>query len=89
VCRLLEELHRLVDQGISVVVIEHNLDVLKAADWLVELGPEGGDRGGLLVAEGTPEEVAAGESPTAVFLRSLLGRTPRRRTRARVEKLAV
>ncbi len=89
VSRLLEVLHRLVDQGNTVVVIEHNLDVLKAADWLVELGPEGGDRGGLLVAEGTPEEVASGESPTAVFLRSLLGGTPQRRTRARVEKLAV
>jgi excinuclease ABC subunit A len=56
--KLLQVLHRLVDQGNTVVVIEHNLDVIKAADWLVDLGPEGGDGGGWLVAEGTPEEVA-------------------------------
>ena len=58
---LLEVLHRLVDKGNSVVVIEHNLDVLKTADWIVDLGPEGGDRGGLVVAEGTPE--AGGRGP--------------------------
>jgi excinuclease ABC subunit A len=57
--RLLEVLQRLVDQGNTVVVIEHNLDVVKSADWLVDLGPEGGDRGGTVVAEGTPEDVAA------------------------------
>ncbi|MHB8394954.1 MAG: excinuclease ABC subunit UvrA [Candidatus Dormibacteria bacterium] len=74
--RLLEVLHRLVDQGNSVVVIEHNLDVLKSADWIVELGPEGGDKGGLLVAEGTPEVVArARRSPTGQFLRPLLRRS--------------
>jgi excinuclease ABC subunit A len=56
--KLLQVLHRLVDQGNTVVVIEHNLDVIKAADWLVDLGPEGGDGGGWLVAEGTPEEVS-------------------------------
>src|SRR5439155_21143044 len=55
--RLLQVLHRLVDQGNTVVVIEHNLDVLKTADWLIDLGPEGGDAGGRLVAEGTPEQV--------------------------------
>ncbi|HEX6818799.1 MAG TPA: excinuclease ABC subunit UvrA, partial [Ktedonobacterales bacterium] len=57
--RLLQVLQRLVDAGNTVVVIEHNLDVIKSADWLIDLGPEGGDRGGETIAEGTPEEVAA------------------------------
>src|SRR5687767_13301713 len=70
---LLEVLHRLVDKGNSVVVIEHNLDVIKTADWIVDLGPEGGDSGGQVVAEGTPEEVAgAEESHTGRFLRKVL-----------------
>jgi excinuclease ABC subunit A len=55
---LLEVLHRLVDRGNTVVVIEHNLEVIKTADWILDLGPEGGDDGGWLVAEGTPEQVA-------------------------------
>ena len=71
---LLEVLHRLVDKGNSVVVIEHNLDVLKTADWILDLGPEGGDRGGLLVAEGTPEAVAGiAASHTGRFLHRVLG----------------
>jgi excinuclease ABC subunit A len=56
--KLLQVLHRLVETGNTVVVIEHNLDVVKTADWIVDLGPEGGDRGGYVIAEGTPEEVA-------------------------------
>lgn len=72
--KLLEVLHRLVDQGNSVVVIEHNLDVIKTADWIIDLGPEGGVRGGEIVAEGTPEEVVKVErSYTAKYLAPLLG----------------
>ena len=65
--------HRLVDQGNSVVVIEHNLDVIKTADWILDLGPEGGVRGGELVAQGTPEDVAAEpRSYTGQYLAPLL-----------------
>jgi excinuclease ABC subunit A len=71
---LLEVLHRLVDKGNSVVVIEHNLDVLKTADWILDLGPEGGDRGGRVVAEGPPEAVAGvAASHTGRFLARILG----------------
>ena len=70
---LLGVLQRLVDAGNSVVVIEHNLDVVKCADWVLDLGPEGGDAGGQVVAEGTPEEVAQVDaSHTGRFLRPLL-----------------
>ncbi|HKA12515.1 MAG TPA: excinuclease ABC subunit UvrA [Candidatus Dormibacteraeota bacterium] len=71
--RLLNVLHRLVDHGNTVIVIEHNLDVLKTADWLIDLGPEGGDLGGRLVAEGTPEQVAEDPSSyTGQYLRPIL-----------------
>ena len=71
--KLLEVLHALVDQGNTVVVIEHNLEVTKTADWLLDLGPEGGDGGGRIVAAGTPEEIAANpESHTGHFLAPLL-----------------
>ena len=66
-------LGRLVDLGNTVVVIEHNLDVMKMADWIIDLGPEGGDSGGYIVATGTPEEVAAMEGNcTGRFLREAL-----------------
>ncbi len=81
--RLLHVLHRLVDAGNTVVVIEHNLDVLKAADWILDLGPEGGDGGGRIVAEGTPEQLAADPgSVTGHFLGPLLGTGLRSRIRA-------
>ena len=71
--KLLQVLHRLVDQGNTVVVIEHNLDVIKAADWLVDLGPGGGEAGGWLVAEGTPEEISrVAKSYTGQFLKNTL-----------------
>ncbi|MDG1338462.1 MAG: excinuclease ABC subunit UvrA [Paracoccaceae bacterium] len=71
--KLLEVLHELVDQGNSVVVIEHNLDVVKTADWIIDIGPEGGDGGGTVVATGTPEQVAETEgSHTGYYLRDML-----------------
>jgi len=73
---LLEVLHRLRDAGNTVVVIEHNMDVVKTADWIVDLGPEGGDGGGRIIAEGTPEQVAAKEaSYTGRYLKQALERT--------------
>ena len=75
--KLLLVLERLVEQGNTVVVIEHNLDVIKTADWVIDLGPEGGNRGGTVVAEGTPEQVADNpDSYTGQFLRHVLGLEP-------------
>ena len=72
--KLLTVLGRLVDQGNTVLVIEHNLDVIKTADWIIDLGPEGGSGGGTVLVEGTPEEVAnTPNSYTGRFLRPLLG----------------
>ena len=73
-------LHRLVESGNTVLVIEHNLDVIKTADWIVDLGPEGGTRGGTIVATGTPEEVARVDaSHTGQYLRTMLEPPTRRR----------
>ncbi|MET0575118.1 MAG: excinuclease ABC subunit UvrA [Mesorhizobium sp.] len=77
VAKLLEVLHELVDQGNTVVVIEHNLEVIKTADWVLDLGPEGGDGGGELVASGTPEDIVREKrSYTGQFLKELLERRP-------------
>ena len=70
---LIEVLNRLVEAGNSVVVIEHNLDVIKTADYIIDLGPEGGDGGGTIVAQGTPEEVARVKSSyTGLYLKKVL-----------------
>jgi excinuclease ABC subunit A len=85
--RLLEVLQRLVDAGNSVVVIEHNLDVIKCADRLIDMGPEGGEEGGMAIAAGTPEEVAAERgSHTGEFLRDLLVPKPKAKPRTRAVK---
>jgi excinuclease ABC subunit A len=71
--KLLRVLHNLVDKGNTVLVIEHNLDVIKSADWIVDMGPEGGDKGGYIIAEGTPEEIMRTEkSYTGEFLTHVL-----------------
>jgi excinuclease ABC subunit A len=83
--RLLVVLHRLVDHGNTVVVIEHNLDVLKTADWIIDLGPEGGEKGGYVIAEGTPEQLAGmPESATGEYLGKLLERRKRAARPARI-----
>ncbi len=83
VAKLLEVLHELADGGNTVVVIEHNLEVIKTADWVIDLGPEGGDGGGEIVAIGTPEEVAANpRSHTGHFLKEVMDRRPHFATRA-------
>ncbi len=89
--KLLEVLQGLVDKGNTVIVIEHNLDVIKSADWIVDLGPEGGKRGGLVIGEGTPEDVAAMEhSFTGQFLAPILekGRAGMRAARPSVAAAA-
>jgi excinuclease ABC subunit A len=80
VARLLEVLSSLVDKGNTVIVIEHSLDVIKSADWIIDLGPEGGSGGGQIVATGTPEQVARVEgSHTGMFLAEVLGTAPARK----------
>ena len=83
VAKLLEVLHELVDGGNSVIVIEHNLEVIKTADWIIDMGPEGGDGGGEVVASGTPEDVASNpRSHTGHFLKEVMDRRPQFATRA-------
>ena len=83
VAKLLEVLHQLVDAGNTVAVIEHNLEVIKTADWVIDLGPEGGDGGGRVVAEGRPEDIAkVAESYTGQYLAGLLKRRPAKRAAA-------
>jgi excinuclease ABC subunit A len=73
VAKLIHALNRLVDKGNTVIIIEHNMDIIKVADHIIDLGPEGGDKGGMIVAEGTPEAVAAvPESYTGQFLKRIL-----------------
>jgi excinuclease ABC subunit A len=72
--KLVEILHKLVEKGNTVVVIEHNMDIIKNADWVIDMGPEGGDEGGKLVAKGTPEEVAMEDTHTGKYLRKYLGK---------------
>ena len=87
--RLLEMLGRLVDQGNTVVVIEHNLDVIKTSDRIIDLGPEGGEEGGRLVAQGTPEQVAGTKgSYTGHFLAGIVKPPPGRKKRQRRPKLS-
>jgi excinuclease ABC subunit A len=86
VAKLLEVLHELVDQGNSVVVIEHNLEVIKTADWVIDMGPEGGSGGGRVVAQGTPEDIANSEdSHTGRFLKEVLARRPLKKDAAKKE----
>ncbi len=82
VAKLLDVLHELADQGNTVVVIEHNLDVIKTADWIIDLGPEGGDGGGRIVAAGRPEDIArVKESYTGQYLKQLFKRRPAKKTK--------
>jgi excinuclease ABC subunit A len=79
IAQLLEVLHRLRDHGNTIIVIEHNLDVIKTADWIIDLGPEGGTRGGEVVASGTPQAIAGcAASYTGQFLKQVLEPSARR-----------
>ena len=78
--KLVEVLQKLVDGGNTVIVIEHNLDLIKTADHIIDLGPEGGDKGGMIIAEGTPEQVAATkDSYTGEYIKMMLERDKKRR----------
>jgi excinuclease ABC subunit A len=86
VAKLLDVLHELVETGNTIVVIEHNLEVIKTADWIIDLGPEGGDGGGEIVAAGTPDDIARQPaSYTGAFLKPVLARRPGERKSKRIE----
>jgi excinuclease ABC subunit A len=83
VAQLLDVLHELVDQGNTMIVIEHNLEVVKTADWIVDMGPAGGDAGGEVVAQGTPEQIARNpKSYTGAYLKPVLARKGAKRSAA-------
>jgi excinuclease ABC subunit A len=87
--KLLDVINGLVDKGNTVIVIEHNLDVIKTSDWIIDLGPEGGSAGGTVVAEGTPEDVAAvPESYTGKFLSEVLASMPAKPATRRRRKVS-
>ena len=74
---LLKSLNRLIDNGSTVIIIEHNMDVIKSADWLIDLGPDGGDNGGRIVFQGTPDDAAQRpDSKTGLFLKKYLSQNP-------------
>ncbi len=88
--QLLHVLHRLRDHGNTVVVIEHNLDVIKTADWIIDLGPEGGDSGGEIIATGTPEQVIKNKkSYTGQFLKPVLERYSEKRSKSSTDQQKV
>jgi excinuclease ABC subunit A len=81
--KLMDVMQRLVDKGNSILVIEHNLDVIRCSDWIIDLGPEGGDKGGQIVVAGTPEEVADHPtSHTARYLQQVLAQHPPQQVQA-------
>jgi excinuclease ABC subunit A len=84
--QLLDVIHRLVDQGNTVIMIEHNLDVLLQADHIIDVGPEGGDKGGRVIVTGTPEQIAAcPDSYTGIYIREMLDRNKKRHVAMRRE----
>ncbi|MBA3922215.1 MAG: excinuclease ABC subunit A, partial [Nostocaceae cyanobacterium] len=84
--KLLDVLQRLVDKGNSILVIEHNLDVIRCCDWVIDMGPEGGDKGGEVIAVGTPEQVAANKrSYTGQYLKQVLKQYPAKATTAKTK----
>ena len=84
--KLLNVLHSLVDYGNSVIVIEHNLDIIKNADWIIELGPEAGDKGGYIICEGTPEYIASTNTATGKYLSKIPNLVPNKKSKGNLIK---